>query len=59
MKTTKKNISMENWLISKIWIINKEKYINIITIVNYYREINNDIKNKELNILEETIKKFW
>ena len=24
--------------------INKEKYINIITIVNYYREIKNDIK---------------
>ena len=38
--------------------INKEKYINIITIVNYYREIKNDIKNNALNTLEETIKKF-
>ena len=38
--------------------INKEKYINIITIVNYYREIKNGIKNNALNTLKEAIKKF-
>ena len=62
MKTTKKNISMflQISLILKdiINTINKEKYINIITIVNYYREIKNDTKNNILNTLEETIKKF-
>ena len=62
MKTTKKNISMflQISLILKdiLNTINKEKYINIITIVNYYREIKNDIKNNALNTLEETIKKF-
>ena len=62
MKTTKKNISMFLQISLKLKdilnTINKEKYINIITIVNYYREIKNDIKNNALNTLEETIKKF-
>ena len=62
MKTSKKNISMFLHISLKLKdvlnTINKEKYINIITIVNYYREIKNDIKNNILNTLEETIKKF-
>ena len=62
MKTTKKNISMFLQISLKLKdilnTINKEKYINIITIINYFREIKNDIKNNALNTLEETIKKF-
>ena len=62
MKTTKKNISMFLHISLKLKdilnTINKEKYINIITIVNYYREIKDDIKNNVLNTLEEIIKKF-